>query len=162
MSMYRTMAEGRTVACTSCGFRMEPAAVTLSIRGQIVCSTCDSAERVALYSTDGKAGALALAFGALLLGGIPSVFSAFWGLPRLDPYRSLFALVGVGAALLAIACLRRCARHRRTLATRAIYAWAVGTATLGLLWGGVAAIALEPLPAALAIAGLLGWGVLRR
>jgi hypothetical protein len=72
--MYRTLADGRTVTCVSCGIHTDAAEPFVSAQGERVCSHCAASQRVACYIAQGRRNAFCSALGALAFGVVSSLF----------------------------------------------------------------------------------------
>jgi hypothetical protein len=149
------MAEGRTIPCTRCGIQLEPVAVLISVRGELVCSECAASERAAYETAKVKGTAYYWAFGSLVLGTVPGLFLLTTPQGRLLPFAAWIFFPGVVATTLGVAALHSFVRveggglggfsaveHRRALGP--LFPWAAASALAGALLGVVAILASSP------------------
>jgi hypothetical protein len=147
--VYRSIAEGRTVACKYCGIRIEPAKITISPRGEIACATCATAERMAYYSAHGKRTALYSGLAPLVAGIAPFAFVLAltkheWAYGSVPFYRPLALLTGLAGGVLGIASLRRLLRPPERRALGGLFRWAAMAAVVAAVVGCVTVVCTEP------------------
>lgn len=161
--VYRSIAEGRTVACKYCGIRIEPATVTISARGELACPTCAAAERAAYYSAHGKKTALYSGLAALVAGIVPFAFVLAltkheWAYGSVVFYRPLVLVAGLAGGVLGIASLRRLLRAPERRALGGLFRWAAMAATVGTVIGCVTVVCVEPAFGVLTLLVTVIWG----
>jgi len=133
------MAEGRTVACTSCGLHIDPVKAAISPQGTLVCPSCR--ENPGTEAAKGRVTALPLALGAAFVSLVPSPFLEM-PTQRLRPYEPVFLVAGLAATALGLAslwCTRR-AENRRALGR--LFSWTFVAAVTGTTFGVVTVLAV--------------------